>query len=90
MSEKEEPENESKVLMEVEIHETPLRYLTIEVSPLVAEKICEWTMKYNPSAMEEKRAVRAVKGARVVKEDVRRDECEIGCVEILSRPTSAH
>ena len=72
--------------LEVEINESRRRYLTIEVTPMEAERICKWTMKYNPTEAEERRAIKAVKRARVIKEEVMHDTYEIGCVEVLHLP----
>jgi hypothetical protein len=72
--------------LEVEINESRRRYVTIEVTPLEAEKICEWTMKYNPTEIEVNRAIKAVKKARIVKEEIMHDTYEIGCVDVINLP----
>lgn len=76
--------------LEVEISESRRRYVTIEVTPEMAERICAWTMKYNPTAAEEQAAIDAVKAAKVIKEEVAHDCYEIGCVEVISIPESAN
>jgi len=65
--------------LEVEISESKRRYITIEVTPDQADRICEWTMKYNPSADETQRAIDMVKAAKVTKEEVMHDCYELGC-----------
>lgn len=67
--------------LEVEISESRRRYVTIEVPTEMADRICEWTMKYNPTADEEQAAIDAVKSAKVLKEEIMHDTYEIGSVD---------
>lgn len=75
--------------LEVEISESKRRYITIECTPEQADRICEWTMKYNPTAEDEQRAIEMVKAAKVIKEQVMHDCYELGSVEVLSLPENA-
>jgi hypothetical protein len=69
--------------LEVEISESRRRYITIQVTPEMADRICEWTMKYNPTAAEEQAAIHAVKSAKILTEEIMHDTYEIGSVDFL-------
>jgi len=71
----------SSCYLEVEVCESRRRYLTVEVTPEMAEKICEWTLKYNPTADEESAAIAAVKAAKLIKEEIMSDVYELGSVD---------
>lgn len=70
--------------VEVEIQEDRRRYVTIEVSQEEVDRICEWLLKYNPTASERKAAIDAVKGAKVIKEEIIQDTYEIFIVDFPS------
>jgi hypothetical protein len=76
--------------LEVEVYESRRRYLTIEVTPELAEKICEWTMKYNPTAEEELAAIAAVKAAKVLNEEIMHDTYELGTVDFTANASLSH
>lgn len=75
--------------LEVEITESRRRYITIEVTDDISDKICEWSMKYNPTALEEQAAINAVKSAKVVSEQIMHDTYEIGYVEFVQIDSDA-
>jgi len=62
---------EPTCLLEVEISESRRRFVTMEVTLAMADRICEWTMKYNPTATEQQAAIDTVKSAKLTKEDLR-------------------
>jgi hypothetical protein len=72
----------------VEISESRRRYLTIEVPQSLADRICEWTLKYNPTAAEEQAAIDAVKSAKIIKEEIIHDTYEIGSVDFPNATAS--
>lgn len=76
-----QPAPEPTCPMEVEVTESRRRFLTIEVAQSLADRICEWTLKYNPSAAEEKAAFDAVKSAKIIKEEIIHDTYEIDSVD---------
>jgi hypothetical protein len=84
----EQPTPETTCLLEVEISESRRRYLTIEVPQSLADRICEWTLKYNPTAAEEQAAFEAVKSAKIIKEEIIHDTYEIGSVDFPNATAS--
>jgi hypothetical protein len=84
------PSDATTCSLEVEISESKRRYITIEVTPEMADRICEWTMKYNPTAAEEQAAIDAVKAAKVIKEEVMHDTYEIGSVDFPENAEVSH
>ena len=74
-------ETEEFDIMEIEVIEYKRRYLTIKVTPEMANNICLWTLQYNPTAEEEQMAIDAVKSAELIKEEIMIDSYEIGSVD---------
>jgi hypothetical protein len=74
-------ETEEFDIMEIEVIEHKRRYLTIKVTPEMANNICLWTLQYNPTAEEEQMAIDAVKSAELIKEEIMIDSYEIGSVD---------
>lgn len=72
---------EPTCLLEVEISESRRRFVTMEVTLAMADRICEWTMKYNPTATKQQAAIDAVKSAKIIKEEIIHDSYEIGSVD---------